>query len=333
MRQPRIKGQGESFYHCVSRAVDGRSLFGSKRSGSIEAEHFVQLMRRLEKACCVQVLTYALMANHFHILCKVPERRALSDQELLDCIELGYGPERRTQVAEQLAAYSKEEALSNQAQQLRDCYLDRLFDVSIYMKELKGRFAQWYNRRHRRYGVLWAERFKSVLIEEGQALSAVAAYIDLNPLRAGLCQDPKDYRYSGYAEAIAKNSAQAKLGLQIALGLGTKSSWKEARRQYRKLLFRTGTAASKAGAVVDVDVAQKVVQHQQGEIPVAELLRCRIRYFTDGGILGSRAFVQEQFARCRQIVAPSRSDRGYRLRVIADDQIWVLRNLRLRPVS
>jgi hypothetical protein len=290
-------------------------------------------MRRLEKACCVQVLTYALMANHFHILCKVPKRRSLSDQELLDCIELGYGPERRTQVAEQLAAYAKGESVSDQSQQLRDHYLSRLFDVSIYIKELKGRFAQWYNRRHHRYGVLWAERFKSVLIEQGQALSAVAAYIDLNPLRAGLCEDPKDYRYCGYAEAIAKNSAQAKLGLQVALDLGPESRWKEARREYRKLLFRTGTASSKAGAVIEPEPAQKVLYQQQGEIPLEELLRCRIRYFTDGGILGSRAFVREQFARCRQVAAPSQSDRGNRLRVTAADQIWVLRNLRLRPVS
>jgi len=333
MRQPRIKGQGQSFYHCVSRVVDGRFLFQTQSPGSVEAEHFVHLMRRLEKAYCVQVLTYALMSNHFHILCRVPEQRSLSDQELLDCIELGYGPERRTQVAAHLAAYAKEASLSDQAQQLRNQYLYRLFDVSIFMKELKGRFAQWYNRRLHRYGVLWAERFKSVLIEEGQALSAVAAYIDLNPLRAGLCEDPKDYRYCGYAEAIAKNSARAKLGLQVALGLGTECSWKDARREYRKLLFQTGTAASKAGAVIDVELAQKVLYQQQGELPLAELLRCRIRYFTDGGILGSQAFVREQFARCRQIVAPSQSDRGYRLRVTADDQIWVLRNLRLRPVS
>src|ERR1700757_1583376 len=273
------------------------------------------------------------MSNHFHILCKVPQQRRLSDQELLDCIELNYGRERRTQVAEQLAAYAKEESLSDQAQQLTDHYVSRLFDISIFMKELKGRFAQWYNRRHRRSGVLWAERFKSVLIEEGQALSAVAAYIDLNPLRAGLCEDPKDYRYCGYAEAIAKNSAQAKLGLEVALGLGTESSWKDAQREYRKLLFQTGTAASKAGAVVNVEVAKRVVQQQQGEIPVAELLRCRIRYFTDGGILGSRVFVREQFARCRQVIASSQFDRGYRLRVTAGEQIWVLRNLRHRPVS
>src|ERR1700747_2345410 len=189
------------------------------------------------------------------------------------------------------------------------------------MKELKGPFAQCYKRRHNRYGVLWAERFKSVLVEEGQALSAVAAYIDLNPLRAGLCEDPKDYRYCGYGEAIAKNSAQAKLGLQIALGLGSESSWKDARREYRKAIFRPGTAASKAGSVIDVELSQKVLYQQQGEIPLVELLRCRIRYFTDGGILGSRAFVREQFARCSQVVAPSQSDRGYRLRVPGGDHI------------
>jgi putative transposase len=334
MRQPRIKGEGESFYHCVSRVVDGRFLFQTQCSGSVEAEYFVHLMRRLEEACCLQVLTYALMANHFHILCRVPERRTLSDQELLDCIELGYGPERRTQVANQLSTYAKEASPSAQAQQLRNHYLSRLFDVSVYIKELKGRFAQWYNRRHGRYGVLWAERFKSVLIEGGQALSAVAAYIDLNPLRAGLCEDPKDYRYCGYAEAIAKNSALAKLGLREAMGLGAESSWREARREYRKLLFQTATAASKGGAVIDVEVSQRVLQQEQGEIPLPELLRCRIRYFTDGGILGSRAFVQAQFARSRQIVAAAaKSDRGYRLRVIAADQIWALRHLRLQPVG
>jgi putative transposase len=313
--------------------VDERFLFRTQSPGSAEAEYFVGLMRRLEKAFCLQVLTYALMANHFHILCKVPERRTLSDQELLDCIELAYGSERRTQVAGRLVAYSKHAGLSDQAQQLRDHYSNRLFDVSIYMKELKGRFAQWYNRRHHRYGVLWAERFKSVLIEEGQALSAVAAYIDLNPLRAGLCDDPKDYRYCGYAEAIAKTSAQAKLGLREALGLSRESPWRETCREYRKLLFQTGTAASKAGAVIDVQVSRKVLQQQQGEIPLAELLRCRIRYFTDGGILGSRSFVQEQFARSRKNLATLKSDRGYQLRVNAGDQIWALRNLRLRPIG
>ena len=333
MRQPRIKGQGESFYHCVSRVVEGRFLFQTKGRGSVEAEYFVYLMRRLEKACCVSVLTYALMANHFHILCKVPQRRALSDQDLLDCIELGYGPERRAHVAEQLLTYGEEVSSSDAAKQLKEQYLNRLFDVSVFMKELKGRFAQWYNRRHRRYGVLWAERFKSVLIESGEALTAVAAYIDLNPVRAGVCEDPKDYRYCGYAEAVAKNSARAKCGLREAMGLSAEASWKEVHREYRKLLFQTATATSKGSAVIDVDRAQQVIRQERGEIPLSDLLRCRIRYFTDGGILGSRAFVQEQFCRCRQLLNLPGSDRAHRLHIIASREIWVLRDLRLRPVG
>ena len=51
----------------------------------------------------------------------------------------------------------------------------------VESQKLKGRFAQWYNRRHDRYGVLWADRFNSVLLEAGEALATVAAYIELNP--------------------------------------------------------------------------------------------------------------------------------------------------------
>ena len=66
-------------------------------------------------------------------------------------------------------------------------------DVSAFMKELKQRFSIWFNRSHKRFGTLWAERFKSVLIENAaSALRTVAAYIDLNPVRAGLVEDPKE---------------------------------------------------------------------------------------------------------------------------------------------
>jgi len=332
MRQARIKGQGTSYYHCVSRVVERRFLFRTTSPGSEEAEYFVGLMQRLERVCGVRVLTYALMSNHFHILCKVPERRELSDEELLNRIEAGFGPARRKQVAEQLTAWTKDDSSADVARELRERYLSRMFDVSIFIKELKGRFAQWYNRRHGRYGVLWAERFKSVLVEPGHALSAVAAYIDLNPLRAGLCEDPKDYRYSGYAEAVAKNSVKAQQALGEALGFDLDRSWREVSREYRKLLFQTGTSASKASATIDLELAQEVVQ-QQGEIPLPELLRCRIRYFTDGGILGSRAFVQDQFHRFKQLVNPPHSVRAHPLRGVANRQIWVLRDLRLRSVG
>jgi hypothetical protein len=49
-------------------------------------------MRRLEAFSGVRVLTYVLMSNHFHLLCKVPEPRTLSEAEVLEWIEAGYGP-------------------------------------------------------------------------------------------------------------------------------------------------------------------------------------------------------------------------------------------------
>ena len=111
------------------------------------------------------------------------------------------------------------------------------------MKELKQRFSIWYNRTHQRYGTLWAERFKSVLMEDAATcLSAVSAYIDLNPVRAGLVEDPKDYRYCGYSEAVAGN-IKARGGLCRALAMKT---GKAALSEYRKILFLMGATTSRA---------------------------------------------------------------------------------------
>jgi hypothetical protein len=63
MRFPRVKAEGQSFYHCVSRVVD-RQFICQTTGRFPEAERFVLLMRRLEAFSGVQVLTYALMSNH-----------------------------------------------------------------------------------------------------------------------------------------------------------------------------------------------------------------------------------------------------------------------------
>ena len=86
-------------------------------------------------------------------------------------------------------------------------------DVSIFMKELKQRFSIWYNRSHGRFGTLWAERFRSVVVEGRPfALQTVAAYIDLNPVRANLCQDSEGFSLlwlCGSGRGIRKRRAGA----------------------------------------------------------------------------------------------------------------------------
>jgi putative transposase len=93
--------------------------------GSPEAERFVQLMRRLEAFCGIRVLTYALMSNHFHLLCEVPEPKALSEAEVLERIEAGFGPLRRQALQRELARYRQQTDGGAQVQRLLDRYRSR----------------------------------------------------------------------------------------------------------------------------------------------------------------------------------------------------------------
>src|SRR6516162_9339397 len=69
----------KAFTTCVSGVVERRFIFQTSGHGSAEAKRFIKLMRRLEAFSGVRVLTYALMSNHFHLLCEVPEPKALSE--------------------------------------------------------------------------------------------------------------------------------------------------------------------------------------------------------------------------------------------------------------
>ncbi|MDF1753979.1 MAG: hypothetical protein P1U89_14445 [Verrucomicrobiales bacterium] len=91
----------------------------------------------------------------------------------------------------------------------------------------KQRFSQWYNLRNDRRGTLWEERYKSVLVEGSQeALMTMAAYIDLNPVRAGIVKRAEDYRWTGYG-AAAGGDADARKGLGRILDHSSQVSGEE----------------------------------------------------------------------------------------------------------
>lgn len=334
MRFPRVKADGRGVYHCVSRVVDRQFIFHAAGHGSAEAERFIQLMRRLEAFGGLHILNYVLMSNHFHLLCEVPEPKALSETEVLQRIEAGYGLAYRQALQQQLDRFRQQPDGSPQIQRLLDRYRSRMYDLSIFLKELKGRFAQSYNQRHGRSGVLWAERFKSVLVQEGEALAAVSAYIDLNPVRAGLCADPKDYRYCGYAEALAKACPLARQGLRTILGQPETTSWSELSRQYRTLLFVKGSSSSAHRApAFDLTSVQRVVEEQKGQLALPQRLLCRIRYFTDGVILGSQCFVESHFVRLKLKLGYKRHRPATRLTALGSPSLWVFRDLRVRTIG
>src|SRR6056297_1339310 len=196
-----LKGK-PAIYHCVSRVVNRDFVLGRE-----EKEEFVRLMRAYERFCQVEVLTFCVMSKHFHLLLEVPAApedggASWSDERLLSHLAGLYSEREMGKIRWELEHYrsQKNEAA---AEKLRTKYFVRMWDLSAYMKVLKQRFSSWFNRKHGRKGTLWEDRFKSSLVEDGHAARTVAAYIDLNPVRAGLVADPKDYRWCGYGAAVA----------------------------------------------------------------------------------------------------------------------------------
>jgi hypothetical protein len=297
MKIRRTKVQGRAaVYHCMTRVVNGEHLFEDR-----EKEVLRKMIWQVADFCGVEVLTYCVMSNHFHVLLRVPAAQEVDDAELLRRYAVLYPKPTKYQTASVKVLKKDFEGDTEDAEAMRRKLLARMGDVSEYMKAVKQRFSVWFNRNHERYGTLWADRFKSVLVEgKGNPLQTMAAYIDLNPVRAGLVDDPKDYRFCGYAEAVAHSAGSgqaAREGLRRIWaayadgGLRKNVSKPVALRMHRELIF--GQRASDAGlSEMARAKALKVLETENGKLPKAAALRCRVRYFTDGAILGSTEFVR-----------------------------------------
>jgi len=295
---PRYKVDSRSsaaVYHCLSHTVSEVYL------DSCAKEILRKQLWQIADYCGVQILTYAIMSNHFHVLVRVPLKTDdIPDAELLRRYHVLYPKPTRLQAARMKLVTEQLKTNGPEAVKWRKQQLGLMCDISPFMKLFKQRFSIWFNRTHGRKGFLWSERFKSVLVEgRGNVLSTMAAYIDLNPVRAGIASDPKDYRFCGYAEAV-KGNKTAQTGItDIVTGGQTGEKWSNAQEAYRMRLFGDGVKHRAGKAAITPEQYAKVME-EKGTIPLADVLRCRVRYFTDGAVLGSKAFVAKHLARYQQ---------------------------------
>ena len=298
-------------FHVMSRVAGGAMLFGDE-----EKEAFRLLMLRMAKFSGVEILTYCVMGNHFHLLIRIPRREAFlgrfvcdtpggaGERRLLEHLKLLYSKAYLLRLESEIADL-RGQGREAEVQRVLDRYRDRFCDLSLFVKELKERFSRWFNKRHARRGTLWMERFRSVIVEGGECLRTVAAYIDLNPVRAGLVAAPEEYRWCGYTEALG-GSQSMRRGLCRAIGWplggwskrgGRNSSGAEA---YRCLLYADGVEeladAGGGGVVVrrrgiSAEAAREVID-AGGKLGHFDLVRCRVRWFTEGAALGSEGFLR-----------------------------------------
>lgn len=336
MRRARIKADGAGYYHCMSRVIERRHILGDP-----ERERLRELMQDLAAFGGLHILAYCLMSNHFHILVHVPAKTEIADSVLLARLPHIMDRARVRQLERQLHAY-RQGGEAAAAEALKARYTYRMHDISEFFKALKQRFSQYYNTRERRKGPLWEQRFKSLLVEGSeQAMVTMAAYIELNPVRAGMVRDPKDYRFSSYGAAVGGHRP-AREGLRRLLdatvGLGDRAPWARVQRVYRQRLYVQGERRGLDGEGSPVRPGFTAEQVQQalregGRLPLSAALRCRVRYFSDGLAMGGTAFVQSVFERYRSQFGPRRATGPRPMRFGEWNGLCTMRDLRRTPVS
>ena len=184
----------------------------------------------------------------------------------------------------------------------------------------------------------------------------MAAYIDLNPVRAGIVDDPADYRWSSYGEAVGggRGAKWAQEGLVRAMySFGEREvgerSWSQggAGKEYRRMLIAAGMEQgeqrSHSGAKQRV-VIRKGMEREKAiaelerlsgegarDLKISKVVGCRVRYFSDGAVIGSRAFVDSVFNRSRELFGPKRKDGARKPRGALGEMkgdLWSLRDLK-----
>jgi REP element-mobilizing transposase RayT len=243
------------FVHVTSRVVQQKFLFGNE-----EKEVFTDLLFRWADFSGISVLTYCLMNNHVHLLLWVPKVQQVRTEELFGRLERVW-PERK--VTAWMSAYLG--APRSIQKEMEGEVTRRMHSLPDFIRVLKQGFSAWYNKKHNLYGVFWDGRYRSMVLKNTpEALFSVAAYIDLNPMRAGICKDPGEYRWSGYGQAfrgqgvcregltllvtITSGWSPRELGLRSKVLKYQSVTWKTTESLYRAWLYSKGRSTEEKTA-------------------------------------------------------------------------------------
>ncbi|WP_027186385.1 transposase [Desulfovibrio inopinatus] len=259
-----------SVYHVMSRtALDGFPF------DALEKDILLSIIKQFSTIYFCEVLGFALMGNHFHLLLRMYPPDTVTNQDVTDHFKLRYGPD----------------AVITELQINR--YRQKWTNLSELMREIKQTFSRSYNRRHNRRGYLWGDRYKSVIVEDGRTLINCLAYIDLNPVRAGIVKHPEKYRWCSLGYHLQSGNQDNFLSLDFGLNdwdIAPKTSTRERLRLYRQFLAETGTLAPSPNGP-RMTIPSRDDRNADDEYTLIDRLLLRTRWFTDAGIIGSKSFV------------------------------------------
>lgn len=270
-RRLRLKIEESSgWYHLYARVASfsGEYLLEDKKC----QRKVLELLKFYSSVYFARVAGFCVMGNHYHQVVEFEAPFEVPRKELRKRAEFLY-PDR-------------EEELDLWDDSKWSQFESRLFDVSEYMRNFQSSYARWYNNMHSRKGSFWADRFKSTVLEDEQAVKDCLVYTELNPVRAGIVEMPEEYEgCSLYLREIGEGEWLVPLK-----ELMFTSTEKQALLDYKSSIYYRGNVPSKDG---QMSIPSEIVELEESRgFKTRGLYRKRLRYFVDGVALGSEEFVR-----------------------------------------
>lgn len=194
-RKAQVAVEATPYYHCVSRCVRRAFLCGqdpltgqdfSHRRGWIEDR-----LLELAKIFALDVCAYAVMNNHVHVVLHINQRET-TQWSLWETLGRWHQLFKGTLFSQRfLRGETLREMEQRRLEEQAETWRERLQDISWFMRCLNEDIARRANLEDNCTGRFWEGRFKSQALLDDQALAACLAYVDLNPIRAGITDTPE----------------------------------------------------------------------------------------------------------------------------------------------
>jgi REP element-mobilizing transposase RayT len=209
------------YYHCVSRCVRRAFLWGQDKHSGKDFSHrkqwIIDRLGFLSEIFGIEVCAYAVMANHYHVVVRIDRdvAEAWSDKEVMERWQQLFS--LPVLVARFHAGKRLSEAERELVKGLIAQWRTRLHDLSWFMRCLNEDLARRANAEDGCTGRFWEGRFKSQALLDEAGLLTCMAYVDLNPIRAGIAKTPEASEFTSIYQRIREQArrSRAEPGLRL----------------------------------------------------------------------------------------------------------------------